>query len=192
MSLSPIHTAALICSVSLPLAFAQTAHAEDANYTDAEGRSGLTAGIALGVGHMGCNDDECDTLVEAGGLNAHIGGMLTPRLALVGDIWGMTHRDDRATFSQSILTAALRVWPAKFLWLSGGVGVARASFSYDAEIVTLEERSETVPGFMAAAGIEVLQSESFALDVQVRAGTGIYDEDQRIRNYALSVGASFY
>jgi hypothetical protein len=171
----------------------QAAHADNvvrANRTQA--RSGLTGGAALGVGHLGCDSNECDKLVEAGGISAHLGGMLSPRLALVGDLWGMSHKDGRATFSQTILTAALRWWPVDVIWLSGGVGVARASFHYDADFVEFMNRSDTVPGFMAAAGVELLHSSTFALEVQVRAGTGVYDQDERIRNYALSVGASFY
>lgn len=171
----------------------RAAHADNVigvNRTQA--RSGLTGGVALGVGHLGCDSNECDQLVEAAGISAHLGGMLAPRLALVGDLWGMSHQDGRSTVSQTILTAALRWWPADVIWLSGGVGVARASFHYDGDLVEFMNRSDTVPGLMAAAGVEVVRSNTFALEVQVRAGTGIYDEDERIRNYALSIGASFY
>ena len=45
---------------------------------------------------------------------------------------------------------------------------------------------------MGAVGGEVVSTPSFALDAQLRAGTGLYEDDVRIRNLALGVGLSWY
>jgi hypothetical protein len=141
---------------------------------------------------LGCADDDCDGFVEAGGLQGHAGGMITPRLAILGDVWSMGQRDGRLSLNQTIVTAAARWWPTSRIWLSGGIGVARASFSYDADVVDIMDRSDTVPGYMGAVGLEVISSSTFALDLQLRAGTGVYEEDSRIRNAAVSVAANWY
>jgi hypothetical protein len=43
-----------------------------------------------------------------------------------------------------------------------------------------------------AVGVELLSTSSVALDARVRAGTGLYDDDVRIRNLGLGVGMSWY
>jgi hypothetical protein len=155
-------------------------------------RSGVTLGGGLAFGEFACEGTNCDGFTEAYGLNAHVGGMISPKFALVADLWGMAHTEDRVTLTQSLATGALRYWPASRVWLQGGVGLARASVSYDAEIVELESRSDLVPGVMGAIGVELLSTSSAALEVQLRAGTGRYDEDVRIRNVALGAGLSWY
>jgi hypothetical protein len=181
-------TAVGLVAAGASLAGAQTG---DTMVVDS-GRSGFTLGVGLGLGHLGCADDDCDPVNEAAGINFHAGAMVSPRLAVIADVWGMAHRDDRVTLSQTIVTGALRFWPVRRLWISGGVGVARASFRYDADFVDLEDRTDSVLGYMGAVGFEALASTTFALDVALRAGTGAYDEDTRIRNVAVTVGANWY
>src|SRR5687768_6614316 len=59
-------------------------------------RAGVMVGFGVGGGHMSCESegDVCDGVVEAGGLDLHVGYMLRPRLGLVFEIWPMGHTED--------------------------------------------------------------------------------------------------
>jgi hypothetical protein len=119
--------------------------------------------------------------------------MYMPRLALVVDLWGMSHSDgDHATFSQGLLTAGIRGWLAPRLWLQGGIGVAEARWHYSSEFIDYESRSETVPAIMGAIGVELLSSPTFALDLTLRGGTGFFEDDVRVRNVSLGIGVDWY
>lgn len=155
-------------------------------------RSGLTIGGGLGFGHIACEGVDCSGYNEAGGFDVHIGSMIAPGAAVLLDIWGMAHQEDRATFRQGIATAALRVWALPRLWIQGGVGAAQAEWDYDADVIEFESRSETVPAVVGAIGVELLASPSFGLDVALRAGTGLYEDDVRVRNVSLGIGLNFY
>jgi hypothetical protein len=171
---------------------AGTARADDYEGPAVHARSGATFGASLGGGQMGCQNDQCDTLNGAGSLDLHVGGMLAPRLALVGDLWGMAHSDDRVTISQVLITAGLRYWPLRPLWLQGGVGIARSALDWDSSVVNVQTKSDVVPGLMAGVGVELVSTRSFAVDIALRAGTGFYEHDMRVYNLALGVGVDFY
>jgi hypothetical protein len=91
-------------------------------------RSGLTFGGSLGVGAISSNGcgDYCGA---AGMIEGHIGGMINPRLALMGDIWGTAHHWDdgygTGTTYQGIYTLAAQYWVTDILWVKGGVGFAQ-------------------------------------------------------------------
>ena len=59
----------------------------------------------------------------------HLGGMLNPRLALVGDVFAaVRYWDDavagRTSAYSSIWTIALQYWVTNIVWLKGGLGWA--------------------------------------------------------------------
>jgi uncharacterized membrane protein YtjA (UPF0391 family) len=158
-------------------------------------RTGLTGGIGIGAGHIACEDEggNCDGVNEAGGLNFNIGAMLNPQLALVLDVWGMRHDEDRASFTQGIAAGAVKAWILPRLWLMGGVGVAQVAWSYDADVVEFSDETDTVPAIIGGVGLELLSTSTLALDVSLRGGTGFYeDENVRVRNVQLGVGLSFF
>ena len=156
-------------------------------------RSGVVLGGGVGLGHIACDGADCGGVNEAAGLNLTVGGMLAPDLALVLDGWGMSHRDsDNATFTQAIITAAFRYWPARRLWLQAGAGVAQASWEYSNDLVEFESRSDTVPALMGAIGVELISSPAFAFDVSLRGGSGFFEDDVRVRNVSLGVGVNWY
>lgn len=159
---------------------------------DDERRQGLAIGIELGGGHMECQGVGCDGVTESGGASVNLGVMLTPNLAIMADGWMMAHRDDRLTLTHGIATIGPQLWMGPF-WIRGGVGVARASFNYDAGIIEVGDETETVPAAMAAIGFEVISTRDFALDVRLRGGTGFFhDGDTEVRNLSLGVGANWY
>ena len=157
-----------------------------------EKRDGLAIGVELGGGHMECEGEGCDGVTEAGELGLNVGVMLTPNLAIMADGWLMGHTEDRLTLTHAMATVGPQLWLGPF-WVRGGVGVARASFNYDAGIIDIGDKTETVPAAMAALGVEVLSTKDFALDVRLRGGTGFFnDGDTEVRNLSLGVGANWY
>jgi hypothetical protein len=157
-----------------------------------EQRDGLAIGVELGGGHMECEGEGCDGVTEAGELGLNAGVMLTPNFAIMADGWLMGHTEDRLTLTHAMATVGPQLWLGPF-WVRGGVGVARASFNYDAGIIDIGDKTETVPAAMAALGVEVISTKDFALDVRLRGGTGFFnDGDTEVRNLSLGVGANWY
>lgn len=157
-----------------------------------EQRDGLAIGVELGGGHMECEGEGCDGVTEAGELGLNVGVMLTPNLAIMADGWLMGHTEDRLTLTHAMATIGPQLWIGPF-WVRGGVGVARASFNYDAGIIDIGDKTESVPAAMAALGVEVISTKDFALDVRLRGGTGFFnDGDTEVRNLSLGVGANWY
>jgi hypothetical protein len=160
---------------------------------DADDRAGLTIGIGAGMGHLECSGDMCDGVTEAGGLDAHIGVVLAPQFAIMGELWGMAHAEDRLTVAQTMATVGPQVWVVPRLWLRAGIGVARASYNYDAEVVEFMDSTDWVPAAMAAAGVELISGRDFVMDLQLRAGAGFFNEgDTEIQNLSIGLGANWY
>jgi hypothetical protein len=154
-------------------------------------RSGLTFGGSLGLGAI--SSDGCGPY--CGGaffFEGHIGGMLNPRLALMGDFWGAAHHWDdgygTGTTYQGLYTLAVQYWATDFFWVKGGAGFAQLNFGYDG----VNNPDENGPGIMAAAGFEVVQAYNFALDLQLRLGHGFYDTGPDVNEVAFMVGVNWY
>lgn len=185
---------ALGTTLLLSLAGAGYASAQDQVLVveEEEQRDGLAIGVELGGGHMECEGEGCDGVTEAGELGLNVGVMLTPNVAIMADGWLMGHTEDRLTLTHAMATVGPQLWLGPF-WVRGGVGVARASFNYDAGIIDIGDKTETVPAAMAALGVEVISTKDFALDVRLRGGTGFFnDGDTRVQNLSLGVGANWY
>lgn len=180
--------------LSLPLA--GTAAADLGEDDVDRARTGATFGIGLGGGHMGCavDGEDCgdDATRPAGGLGLRAGWMLSPSLALTGDLWAMTHRDDRLTVTQGILAAKVRAWVLPRLWVEGGAGVARASAEVDLGIGDVMAESETVPAVAGGVGVEVVRTPELGLDVELEAGTGFYEDELQVYQVSLGAAVSFY
>lgn len=184
----------------LVLSTAGVASAQDYSATasaNPDDRQGVVLGGTIDGGNLGCqtkNGDNCGSsgAKAAGGFSVHAGGMVTPALAILGEVWGMAHTEDNITASQVLVTANIRGWVAPRLWLQGGLGVARSQISYSSGAFMASDASSTVPAFMAAIGVEVVRSRTFGLDIEARGGTGFYESDARVWNAALGVGATFF
>jgi len=116
-------------------------------------RQGIVVGASIDGGNIGCqtkNGDDCgDGAHPAGGFSVHLGGMVTPSLAILGEVWGMAHTEDNITASQGLATAGVRGWVIPRLWLQAGVGVARSKISYEGDVFMASAQSDTVPAFAA-------------------------------------------
>ena len=159
-------------------------------------RSGLTFGGALGLGII--DGPNCTTVCGGGFMfEGHLGGMLNPRLALVGDGWvGARYFTDPALGNgstyNSIWTIALQYWVTDIVWLKGGIGFANLTISDENDPnVSIAFDNESGGAVMGAAGIEVVQSYNWALDLQIRAGHAFYDGGD-LNNLAFMVGFNWY
>lgn len=148
-------------------------------------RSGLVIGFGLHAGDIDC--EGCEGLDESGGADFHIGGMISHNMAILFDVWAMTHVEDQLSVTHTIATVAAQFWLAPRIWVKGGLGGAQGSIV----LGDVELQSETVPAVMFGAGLELLTTRRFALDVELRAGTGFYDGGD-VRNAGIGVGFTWF
>lgn len=161
-------------------------------------RKGLLLGFGLGAGGMESSDGpiecvDCNDSV-AGSLDFHIGFMLSPRLGIMYEAWGAGQRLDSAqsvTLVQVLSMAAAQYWLTPRLWIKGGVGSAHLFERYK-ETMDGKKIDTGVAG-MAAIGYELVQGRKYAMDIQLRGGSGTYDGlGDRIHQGSLQLGLSWY
>ena len=148
-------------------------------------------GVVALSGEISCSGPGCDDVTEAGSLNLQVGTMLRPRLRAVLDLWGMAHKEEDFAVNQTLLTAGLQIWVINRLWLRGGVGIATAGFNYDGDLADTDDERHSTVGLAGGIGFEILSRRSFALDLELRGGTGFYD-DKRAHNGAFNIGVTWY
>jgi hypothetical protein len=158
-------------------------------------RGGLTFGGSLGGGLI--EGPNCFSVCGGGlMLEGHLGGMLNPRLALMGTVWLGDHFFDDAnagtgqTFN-TFWTLNLQYWVNDIIWINGGIGLARLQIFLDQDLSGLPYDDETGGAITGAAGVDIVQSYNWALDLQVRAGHAFYNGGD-LNNLAFMVGLSWY
>lgn len=155
-------------------------------------RGGLILGGSIGLG--GIYFTNCDNCDSYGGLalQGHIGGMVAPNVAIVFDASTVIHPfEEGGTLMSHAWLGALRIWLTDNLWLSGGVGLGLVE--EDDDFGYLVDRTETGLVGMAAAGVELLQTYNFALDLQVRGTWARFDDvDLNVSNLSVLLGFNWY
>lgn len=185
-------------------------------------RDGLTMGASFGRGSIEVDCDTCDaaTLREALSLAAHIGYMVTPRIALVGEHWTVRYNErggplfddsERHLVAQHMSTIAAQIFVTRRLWLKAGVGVGWhiTDGDYDKDLPMsgpvatsargdgrMPEKSDSAAlgnATFAALGWEFAHNTVFAADIQFRVGTTRRpDERYQILNTGLNIGFNWY
>jgi hypothetical protein len=153
-------------------------------------RSGLTLGAGIGIG--GTSADTCGDSCGAGfGYEVHIGGMLTPQLALLFDISGVEHSIANTSIEtyNTMYLAAVQFFPINALWFKAGIGLAHYT---ETDTYTGDEGDDTGKAIMIAAGYEVYQAGPFALDLQLRLGDSFYTTAKDHSTAAFLVGFNWY
>ncbi len=211
-------TTAAIAAIALGM-FAQAAHAQPGapppppppdGYGGGGGyyaeppvmeRHGFTFGFGFGIGGMSnangaiqCGN--CDYQPASIGFDVHLGGMINPRLALLGEIWGTGQAVDASgttVLVQTLAMFAVQYWVTPQLWLKGGIGGANLSYSIDDGYDQYSSDVSSGAAFMAAAGYEILSSPRFAIDLQLRLGSGSYDSlGDNINTAMIGMGFNWY
>jgi hypothetical protein len=164
-------------------------------------RYGLTLGFGLDVGGMDSDSNlascrGCDYDPAAVGFDFHIGGMINPRMAALFELWFHGQSIDSSgaeVLVQSMLMGALQYWLTPQFWIKGGLGFSGLQIQYDDGYAYGEEDLGTGLALMGAAGFEVLHSTQFAIDLQLRLGSGSYDGiDEQVNVAQVGIGFNWY
>ncbi|HLU64983.1 MAG TPA: hypothetical protein VKZ63_01830 [Kofleriaceae bacterium] len=164
-------------------------------------RQGLTVGFGFGVGAMDSDSNlaqcfDCDYEPGAVSFDFHLGGMINPQMAALFELWVQGQQIDEAGFNwlnQVLVMGALQYWLTPQFWLKGGLGIANLSVHYDDGYYYGDDDVAQGLALMGAAGYEVLHSTRFAIDLQLRLGSGSYDGiDEQVNTAMIAVGFNWY
>jgi hypothetical protein len=185
----------------------------------APARSGIFGGLSIGRGSIGIECDRCQnvaTITEALSLSAHVGWMLNPSLAVVGEHWTVRYNDRGSEWfddsaehliAQRISTVGGQLWVAPTLWVRAGLGVGKhiSDSHYTKSLPPpsgvrassvgeeLEAPGDWTGAAAAAIGYEFAHTPRFAAEVILRVGTTRRPSDEfQIHNTAITFGASWY
>jgi hypothetical protein len=165
-----------------------------------QGRQGLAIGFGFGIGGMEADSgpircDGCTYDPVAAGGEFHIGGMLAPNMALLGEFQLTAlplDADNFETLQQVMALAAVQYWLSPMLWIKGGVGLSALGISYNDGTGDSAELDRGI-GLLAAVGYEVLHAPRFAIDIQLRLSSGNYNSlDDEIHSGLFGVGFNWY
>ncbi len=170
-------------------------------FHDRTGRMAL--GFSLGLGGMQVGDDDvtcpsCDYDPIAGEFDFHIGGMLSPRFALLFEVQGNAQTVAENGYGATSLVQATAMvagqyWLTPQLWVKGGIGAASLSYSYDDGYTSDSENIDEGMAIMGGVGYEVLSARTFSIDLQGRLVSGSYDSfDQNVTSGTIGVGFNWY
>jgi hypothetical protein len=158
-------------------------------------RSGLVLGGGIGPGAFNFSDcTGCDSF-GALALQLEIGGMVSPVVAVMFDYSGHLHPtgDGNGTLvSSNLFDVAVRGFLGRIFWLEGGIGLGYISVT---DSYGFSDSSDVGLGLMAAAGLEVLQTYNFALDLSLRISGARINEhpgSTNVSNIAFLVGFHWY
>jgi hypothetical protein len=168
-------------------------------FQDRTGRVTFGGSIGLGFMHDGgsaitsCVNCDVKPLAFEGDL--HIGGVLSPRFALMLELQGNLQTvESRAFNDDTVLTqgAAMiagQFWLLPQLWVKGGLGVA--NLQVDDQFFV--EDFGTGAAIMGAIGVELFSAPNFALELQGRLIEGSYNSlDDNVTSGTIGVGINWY
>jgi hypothetical protein len=186
-------------------------------------RDGFVVGASFGRGSIDVKCDSCGnrpSLKEALSVAAHVGYMITPRLAVLGEHWSVRYNargghwfDDSVAHlvAQHITAVAAQVFVTDSVWLKAGIGVGRHISDGDYArqhsgpqtpmVVSKdsmgpapsESPSGASPASFVAVGWEFAHNSMFAAEIQLRTGTTRRPDNlYQVYNAALNVGFNWY
>ncbi len=123
-------------------------------------RTGVVLGLHAGPGTL----DDTATPLPSGGV--YIGGMLGPRLAMIGDFLMVTGKDDDGGAIDFAWSLALQYWPAARVQLHAG----------PAMILDLDPGFDDAalgPGLSGGASFAAIRAGSFVLDLRLDLALGL-------------------
>jgi hypothetical protein len=143
-------------------------------------RRGLIVEGGLGFGPKGFRGDgDGDFYAErAFAYQLGVGWMLTPRLALGGELFGWSHRESfdegPSTDYEQHLGVWLRTWVLPRLWLQGGLDLAREGVDLPPDHPSYTPHKGI--GLSGVAGFELLHLPRAAIDLALRVAAARYAE----------------
>ncbi|HTE52225.1 MAG TPA: hypothetical protein VK698_15340 [Kofleriaceae bacterium] len=165
-------------------------------------RRGFTLGFGVGLGAMDSGDSnltecfDCNYDPIALAFDFHLGAMINPQLAIMGEVFWHAQNIDADGFnwlSQSMLLGAIQFWVTPQLWLKGGIGVASLDTHYDDGYDYADDTIDTGIAVLGAVGYEVLSAPWFSIDLQARLASGSYEGiDEQVSVGTVGVGFNWY
>jgi len=171
-------------------------------FFDREGHLSLGFGFGLGfmssdTGAISC--DNCDYEPITFSADFHVGGMLSPRLALLAEfqVNGQTvedhYPDGAATLGQGALMVAGQFWLTPRFWLKGGLGFAGLSITHSDYYEDSSENIANGTALLLGAGYEFYARQDFSVDLQGRLFVGSYDSlEDHITSGTIGLGFNFF
>lgn len=152
----------------------------------------LVLGFDFGIGGF---DGTCGGCLFVGGLSLDVfaGAQLTPRLAVLADVWAVLHPlatdgDQSGLATHALAVAAARTWIVPTVWAQAGAGIGILGFAG-----RVDNRVFSGPGAMTAIGIEMDHGPCRGIDLQFRAGgTLVPDADSRALIYSVAAVVGFH
>jgi hypothetical protein len=170
-------------------------------FHDRQGRLALGFGIGLGGMQVGDENVECincDYDPVGFGFDFHIGGMLSPRFALLFEVQGDGKTVEENAFGATSLVQASAMvagqyWLTPQLWIKGGIGGASLSYSYDDGYEAQSEDIDEGLALMGSIGYEILSARTFSIDLQGRLLSGQYDGiEENVTSGSVGVGFNWH
>jgi hypothetical protein len=172
-------------------------------FWDRSGR--MVWGLGLGLGSMSSKDgpiecQSCSFNEIAVEFHVHLGGMLSPRLALMAEVQGNVQTVEEVaggegtkTLLQGALMVAAQYWLTPRLWLKGGVGFAHLSYNYNDAYGSQDEPLDDGGAVLLGVGYEIASGRDLAIDLQGRYIVGSYDGiDEQISSGTIGIGINWY
>lgn len=135
----------------------------------------LMLGFDLGVGVF---DGTCEPCRYLGGvsLDAYAGALLTPRIAILAELWTLAHvlpSDGESTGLAFHSFAAVqgRLWMVPEVWMGAGVGAGALSVFAD------DGGTEVGPALLLSVGAEVEHRPDRGIDLALRLGVSFLEDD---------------
>jgi hypothetical protein len=153
-------------------------------------REGFLIGFSLGAGDLG--PDPCRDCGLGVGGDFHIGAMASREVAVMLEGSFVT-RDD---VTHGLFGVAAQLWPdpAGRFWLKGGIGVGSLDDDNDTFIDPLDTghtNNHVYPTVFGGAGVEVVRSGRFTIDIQAR-GAATFQHGDTGHSVSLNVGLNWY
>jgi hypothetical protein len=152
-------------------------------------REGFIIGFSLGAGDLG--PDPCDDCGLGVGGDFHIGAMASREVAVM--LEGSFVTRDEVT--HGLFGVAAQFWPdpAGRFWLKGGIGVGALDHddSFSGDPFDDRGNNHVYPTVFGGAGVEVVRSGRFTMDLQLR-GAATFQHGDTAHSVSVNVGANWY
>lgn len=148
-------------------------------------RSGFVIGFSLGPGFMSCEDCDWRTGFAA---ELHLGGMLNDRLGLMYDSVATAVDVDDVIMTVTTSTLAAQSFVGTRGWVKAGGGLSFIT----CDGCFIFDTSQTGFGVMGGAGVELLQTRKFAMDVQGRVTVNFFRDIRRFYTTTATLGFNWY
>lgn len=162
----PLRT--LVSSLAIATAAMSTASAQVVEPPPIPPRHGLFLSGALWGGNLSCDGSDCGGFRAAGGGSTALGWSVSPRLAVLFDLWAMTSSKNQVSVTFVTTTIDVRYWIAPRLWIEGGIGNGHAAIHAS----SLAAVGDNVPVGELAAGLELVRGRRWDLTAAFQLAQG--------------------